>query len=143
MQSDKLLFIRYLSENAWRNLRSYFWLQRLEVAPTSYLEFEIAPTGQWCDLRIDRAKMTHDWEWQSGMRTAGRIDDQQKEWRVLMALPFTCFGRVPEAGEEWAANLFRVSRLNGERRYLAYSPTGTEKPSYHVPERFVTLRFIK
>ena len=126
-----------------RDVCEAFIRSPLEVAPTSYLEFEIAPTGQWCDLRIDRAKMTHDWVWQSGMRTAGRIDDQQKEWRVLMALPFTCFGRVPEAGEEWAANLFRVSRLNGERRYLAYSPTGTEMPSYHVPERFVTLRFIK
>jgi alpha-galactosidase len=126
-----------------RDVCEIFVRSPLEPAPTSYLEFEVAPTGQWCDLRVDRAQMTHDWEWKSGMRTAGEINHQKKEWRVLMALPFSCFGIAPEAGGEWAANLFRVSWLNGERIYLAYSPTGTERPNYHVPERFVTLRFSK
>jgi len=126
-----------------RDVCEAFIRSPLEIAATSYLEFEVAPTGQWCDLRVDRAQMTHDWEWQSGMRTAGKIDDRKKEWRVLMALPFTCFGTAPKAGHEWAANLFRVSRLRGERIYLAYSPTGTERPNYHVPERFVNLRFVK
>jgi hypothetical protein len=42
----------------------------------------------------------------------------------------------------WRANLFRISRLNGERQYLALSPTFTETPNYHVAERFVALKFV-
>lgn len=104
-----------------------------------YKEFEVAPTGQWVDLLINRIHVTHDWQWQSGMKTAAQIDEHT--WRVAMAIPFAAFGLVPQVGDEWAANLFRVSRLKGERQFLAFAPTFTETPSYHVPERFVPLRF--
>ncbi len=106
-----------------------------------YREFEVAPTGQWCDLIVDRSRMWHDWQWRSGMRTAAEINQSEKIWRVVMAIPFAAFGCDPEAGDLWQANLFRVSRLDGERRYLAFSPTLTEIPNYHIPERFVELRF--
>jgi alpha-galactosidase len=105
-----------------------------------YKEFEVAPTGQWCDLLVDRLSMTHDWKWRSGMRTASRI--YAKFWRAVMAIPFVAFGHRPQDGETWSANLFRISRLAGERRYLAFSPTYTEKPNFHVPERFVNLHFV-
>jgi Carbohydrate-binding family 9 len=105
-----------------------------------YKEFEVAPTGQWVDLLINRIDVTHDWQWQSGMKTAAQIEPET--WRVAMAIPFAAFGITPEVGDVWAANLFRVSRLRGERQFLAFAPTGTEKPSYHVPERFVPLRFV-
>jgi hypothetical protein len=104
-----------------------------------YKEFEVAPTGQWCDLLVDRLSMTHDWKWRSGMRTASRI--YEKFWRAVMAIPFDAFGHRPQDGEIWRANLFRISRLAGERRYLAFSPTYTEQPNFHVPERFVNLHF--
>lgn len=106
-----------------------------------YKEFEVAPTGQWCDLLVDRLSMTHDWKWRSGMRTASRI--HEKFWRATMAIPFDAFGHRPQDGETWRANLFRISRFYGERRYLAFSPTCTEKPNFHVPECFVALRFVK
>lgn len=104
-----------------------------------YKEFEVAPTGQWVDLLINRIDITHDWQWKSGMRTAAQIDETH--WRVVMAIPFAAFGVVPKSGDEWAANLFRVSRLRGERQFLAYAPTFTTTPSFHVPERFVKMRF--
>jgi hypothetical protein len=59
-----------------------------------------------------------------------------------MAIPFAAFGRQPELGEIWSANLFRISRFYGERQFLAFSPTYTEQPSFHVPERFVNLHFV-
>jgi alpha-galactosidase len=105
-----------------------------------YKEFEVAPTGQWCDLLVDRLSMAHDWRWRSGMRTASRI--YERFWRAVMAIPFDAFGHRPQNGETWRANLFRISRLAGERRYLAFSPTYTEKPNFHVPERFVDLHFV-
>ncbi len=116
---------------------------RSPIEPTAkqYREFEVAPTGQWCDLRIDRERMIHDWEWKSGMRTAAAIDPAARLFRASMAVPFAAFGCQPAAGDVWQANLFRIGRVGGERQYLAFSPTFTEIPSFHVPERFVRLRF--
>jgi alpha-galactosidase len=107
----------------------------------SYREFEVAPTGQWCDLLVDRARMWSDWQWKSGMRTAAEIAPDARCWRVAMAVPFSAFGGAPAAGEIWHANLFRISRLRGERRYLALSPTFTAAPNYHVAACFVPLEF--
>jgi alpha-galactosidase len=123
-----------------RDVCEAFIRSPLEPNELIYKEFEVAPTGQWCDLLVDRLSMTHDWKWRSGMRTASRIDE--RFWRAVMAVPFDAFGRRPEDGETWSANLFRVSRFYGERRYLAFSPTYTEKPNFHVPERFVNLHFV-
>lgn len=112
-----------------------------EPHPESYREFEVAPTGQWCDLLVDRSRMWHDWEWQSGMRIEARIDRAASLWRVVMAIPFTAFGGRPESGERWQGNLFRISRVEGERQYLAFNPTLTEVPNFHVAAAFVDLHF--
>jgi len=124
-----------------RDVCEAFVRSPIEPHEKHYREFEVAPTGQWCDLIVDRSQMLADWQWRSGMRTVSEIDESEKIWRVAMAIPFTAFGCKPQTGDVWHANLFRVSRVNGERQYLALSPTLTEIPNYHVPERFVGLRF--
>ncbi|MBS1786370.1 MAG: carbohydrate-binding family 9-like protein [Acidobacteria bacterium] len=125
-----------------RDVCEAFIRSPIEPHERYYREFEVAPTGQWCDLLVDRSVMWHDWEWKSGMRTAAEILEAEKRWRVAMAIPFSAFGCTPNAGHIWYCNLFRISRLNGERQYLAYSPTLTEKPNFHVAEKFVPLRFV-
>lgn len=125
-----------------RDVCEAFVRSPLEPHPQHYREFEVAPTGQWCDLIVDRARMWHDWQWQSGMRTASAINEAMKIWRVVMAVPFMAFGCAPQAGDIWHANLFRVSRLAGVRQYLALAPTFTDTPNFHVAERFVELHFI-
>jgi hypothetical protein len=112
-----------------------------ELHARAYREFEVAPTGQWCDLRLDWATGLKDWEWRSGMNTACEIDVKKNVWRAVMAIPFAAFNCRPQPGDLWQANLFRVSRLNGVRQYLTLSPTWTEKPNFHVAESFVSLRF--
>lgn len=124
-----------------RDVCEAFIRSPIEPHEKHYREFEVAPTGQWCDLIVDRAQMQSDWRWRSGMRTACAIIDSEKIWRVAMAIPFDAFGCKPQPEDVWRANLFRVSRVNGERRYLALSPTFTETPNYHAPEYFVRLRF--
>jgi hypothetical protein len=124
-----------------RDVCEAFIRSPLEPHDQSYREFEVAPTGQWCDLLVDRARMWHDWEWQSGMRTYARIDEPRSVWRVAMAIPFTAFGCQPQAGDRWQANLFRISRFDGCRRYLALSPTMTEIPNFHVAGAFLDLLF--
>jgi len=126
-----------------RDVCEIFVRSSYEPHPASYKEFEVAPTAQWCDLAIHQPRLDVDWRWQSGMRTAAAIDAAAASWRAVMRIPLAAFGGAPRAGDEWHANLFRVSRSGGERHYLAWAPTGTPAPDFHVPDRFVPLRFSR
>lgn len=126
-----------------RDVCEAFVRSPIEPHEKHYREFEVAPTGQWCDLIVDRSIMLADWEWKSGMRTVSEIDASENIYRVVMAIPFTAFDCQPSPGDVWKANLFRISRYQGERQYLALSPTFTEKPNYHMSEAFVDLCFVK
>lgn len=128
-----------------RDVCEAFIRSPIEPHEKYYREFEVAPTGQWCDLLVELApsgaRMWHDWKWKSGMRTVAEINIKENIWRVAMAIPFSAFGCVPKTGDTWQANLFRISRLNGQRQFLTYSPTMTEQPNFHVTESFVVLQF--
>ena len=106
-----------------------------------YFEFEVAPTGEWVDLAVDvtGGDRRTDLEYDSGMGAAARIE----EGRVLMAMkiPWEAFGRRPKTGDIWLGNIFRCVGREPDRGYLAWSPTMTGKPNFHVPERFGRLIF--
>lgn len=121
---------------------AFVWNPR-EPHQASYKEFEVAPTGQWCDLAIHQPRVDVDVQWTSGMETAAAIDHAAGIWRAVMRVPFTAFGGRPVVGEVWRANLFRISRSAGERQYLTLEPTGTATPDFHVPTCFVPLRFLE
>ena len=110
--------------------------------PRRYFEFEVAPTGEWLDLAIDSTtgKRITDWDYRSGMQAAARIEDS----RVLMSIriPWEAFGKKPETGDVWLGNIFRCIGEGETRRYLAWQPTMTEKPNFHVPEAFGEFHFI-
>ena len=110
--------------------------------PERYFEFEAAPTGEWLDVEIDwrGAQRNSNWGYQSGMKTAARIENKQVT--LGMWIPWTAFGRKPESGERWRANLFRcVGPLDDTRGYLAWRPTNTPTPNFHVPQAFGWLEF--
>jgi hypothetical protein len=104
--------------------------------PRRYFEFEVAPSGEWIDLTIDltASERKTDWDYRSGMESAARIG----EGTVLMGMkiPWTAFGKVPAIGEVWRGNLFRCVGEEPDRRYLAWQPTMTAEPQFHVPEKF-------
>jgi hypothetical protein len=107
-----------------------------------YFEFEIAPTGEWLDLIVDWAKdEPRDWDYVSGMETFAFIEPG----RVTMAMKitWTAFGRKPNPGDVWLGNLFRQVGSGETRGYLAWSPTMTKKPQFHVPEKFGEFVFVK
>lgn len=112
-----------------------------EPTRASYKELEVAPTGQWFDVAIRTPRVDVDWTWNSGLETAATIDQRAREWRALVRLPFDALGRRPSQGETWRANLYRIGRVEGVRYFLAYAPTGTVTPDFHVPERFASLVF--
>ena len=107
-----------------------------------YFEFEAAPTGEWLDLAIHQTPESRetDWEYSSGMAAATRIEEGRIT--IAMCIPFEAFGRTPRAGESWRANLFRCIGSGEGRGYLAWQPTRTVQPNFHVPEAFGWLRFV-
>ncbi|HEY0544838.1 MAG TPA: carbohydrate-binding family 9-like protein [Pyrinomonadaceae bacterium] len=109
--------------------------------PRRYYEFEVAPTGEWLDLAIHQMpeRRETDWEYSSGITTAASIE--AGHITIVMRIPFEALGRTPHAGDAWRANLFRCIGSGEGRGYLAWQPTHTEKPDFHVPEVFGWLRF--
>jgi hypothetical protein len=108
-----------------------------------YFEFEIAPNGEWIDLGIEvlPAKRVTDWDYKSGMESKAVIEDK----KIVMAIriPWKAFGKMPAAGDIWLGNLFRCVGRDPTRGYLAWQPTGTKTPNFHVPDKFGEFEFIK
>lgn len=108
-----------------------------------YFEFEIAPNGEWIDLGIEvtpKARLT-DWDYKSGMTSATFIEAE----KVVMAIkiPFAALGKTPKAGDVWLGNLFRCIGKDPTRGYLAWQPTKTKEPAFHVPKAFGEFQFVK
>ncbi len=109
-----------------------------------YFEFEVAPTGEWIDLGIFQKpdERITDWDYRSGMKTAAKVKDE----KVIMAfrVKWKAFGvTTPKTGDIWLGNILRAVGTEPNRGYLAWSPTLTEKPNFHVPEKFGQFEFVK
>lgn len=116
--------------------------------PGRYFEFEAAPTGEWLDLGIrwQPDGRETDWSFSSGMSVAAQIKDD--ELVIALRIPWreSRDGRDsiprPQPGERWRVNLFRCVGT-GDSRYLAWRPTRTKEPNFHVPEVFGWLGFVQ
>lgn len=111
--------------------------------PRKYFEFEIAPNGEWIDLGIDltSGERVTNWEYRSAMASAAKIETE----RIVMAMkiPWDAFGRKPKPSDVWLGNIFRCVGASETRGYLAWQPTMTERPNFHVPERFGEFVFVR
>jgi hypothetical protein len=109
--------------------------------PWRYFEFEAAPTGEWIDLGIvvrPEGRET-DWDYASGFTAAAKLEGEQL--LVGMRIPWSDLLPKPQAGDVWRVNVFRCVGPEAPERYLAWRPTGTPEPAFHVPEVFGSLRF--
>lgn len=111
--------------------------------PRKYFEFEIAPNGEWIDLGIYQMpdKRETDWDYASGMQSKSLIG-KDKIWMAIK-VEWKAFGKTPKAGDVWLGNIFRCIGKDPTRGYLAWSPTFTKEPSFHVPEKFGEFEFVK
>lgn len=117
------------------------------AACDDYFEIEVSPLGQWLDGRVIKPRVKVDFDWDSRLRVKVVIDEEEHIWRAFLALPFEpmaeagALARVPQVGEAWRLNLYRVT---GEepREYMAWRPTFTEEPDFHVPSAFGNLIFF-
>lgn len=109
--------------------------------PSRYFEFEAAPTGEWIDLGIlitPTGRHT-DWDYASGMSTASKT----MPGRLLLTIKIPWSDSIPKPRtcHVWRVNVFRCVGPEAPERYLAWRPTGTPEPNYHVPEVFGELKF--
>lgn len=108
-----------------------------------YFEFEVAPTGEWLDLKIYQLSggRETDFQYNSGMQSAAKVEEN----KISMAIKveWKAFGKTPQANDIWKGNLFRCVGSGQTRGYLAWSPTFTREPNFHVFEAFGEFQFIK
>ena len=109
--------------------------------PERYFEFEAAPTGEWIDLGIviKSTGRETDWDFKSGMEAAALVEPQSV--KIGIRIPWSGVIGKPEVGDVWLVNLFRCVGPEAPERYLAWRPTRTPEPNYHVPDAFGELRF--
>lgn len=110
--------------------------------PRNYFEFEVAPTGEWLDVALDLTSGTRvsDWEYSSGMESFAKAESDKVV--IAMKVPWKAFGKTPKSGDVWLGNLLRCIGKDPDRGYLAWQPTLTKEPAFHVPEKFGEFRFV-
>ncbi len=110
--------------------------------PTTYYEFEVNPLGALFDARIEspdlrRETMRVETTWNCPGFTA-RVVRAKNRWSALLKIPLRPMDPGPRT-QIWRANFYRIDR--GEKaEYSAWSPPGSSRPDFHVPERFGVLR---
>lgn len=103
-----------------------------------YAEIEVGPLGHFLDLWVERDTKKSDVEWSSKPEIATKVDRDKKKVTIEFAV------RAPEIvsalakGKKLPVAFYRMEG-KGKRQYLAWSPTKTPKPNFHVPEAFGTL----
>lgn len=109
--------------------------------PSRYFEFEASPAGEWVDLGIviaSEGRLT-DWDYASGMRAAAEVGETRI--KVGIAIPWSASIPKPNLNDMWLVNLFRCVGPEAPDRYLAWRPTYTPEPNFHVPSAFGKLYF--
>jgi alpha-galactosidase len=105
-----------------------------------YKEFEIAPNGMWIDLDIFPSGMS---DLQSGLHRSVFIDEKMRLWSAELAIPIKALTASFDPSVPWRANFYRIEGPAEPRSYLAWQPTKTPEPNFHVPSAFGRLRFAR
>jgi hypothetical protein len=132
----------------WKEEVVEVFLAAGESDPRLYFEFEVSPLCALFDARVTnphgtRREMSVDipWNCEGLLCSVGKLD-RREDWRARIAIPWQGLDleRAPRA---LRANFFRVERPRGGiEEYSGWSPTETDPPDFHRPEKFGLLRFL-
>jgi alpha-galactosidase len=130
----------FLQPHSTPSLRSVAQGRLYEGAPPSrfYKEFEIAPNGMWIDLDISPSGLA---DLKSGLTRSVHLDKQRRVWTAELAIPMKVLTTHFDPAQPWRANFYRVEGNAEPRKYMAWQPTHTPQPNFHVPEKFGVLKF--
>ena len=155
--SDRTLYLRF--ECRYRELyvfddsdpngrRDHLWdrdvaevfLQPDPSRERYYREFEVSPNGMWIDLDIFPGGLS---DLKSGLQRSVAINEAGHTWTAELAVPLAALAKQFDPAKIWRANFYRIEGSKEPRTYLAWQPTGTPTPNFHVPSAFGSLRFVK
>jgi alpha-galactosidase len=105
-----------------------------------YREFEVSPNEMWIDLDVFPGGLA---DLKSGMKRSVFLDEKARRWTAELAIPMSALTPHFDPKAMWRANFYRVEGKKEPRAYLAWRPTGTPEPNFHVPAAFGRLRFAK
>jgi len=103
-----------------------------------YLEFEVSPNGMWVDLNIFPGGLE---DLKSGLKRSAFLDEKSHIWSAELAIPLRSLTDRFDPSALWRANFYRIEGRQEPRAYLAWQPTRTPRPDFHVPLAFGWLRF--
>jgi alpha-galactosidase len=103
-----------------------------------YREFEVSPNGMWIDLDIFPGGLA---DLKSGMKKSVFLDEKAHRWTAELAIPMKALTPNFDPKAVWRVNFYRCEGPKEPRAYLAWRPTGTLEPNFHVPAAFGRLRF--
>jgi len=137
----------YLFEDAEPNgRRDHLWerdvaeafLQPDPSRERYYREFEVSPNGMWIDLDVFPGGIA---DLKSGLERSVALDQKAQTWAAELAIPMKALTREFDPNSIWRANFYRVEGRTEPRTYLAWQPTHTPQPNFHVPHAFGRMRF--
>jgi hypothetical protein len=105
---------------------------------TKYVELEVGPLGHFLDVSVDKANKKSDVGWSSQAEIATQVDRDGKRVTIEVAIRSPDVVKALRPGARLPLGLYRMEGKS-PRLYLAWSPTKTPKPDFHVPEAFGTL----
>ena len=103
-----------------------------------YKEFEVSPHGMWIDLDIFPGGSS---DLKSGLRKSVVLDEKEHRWTAELAIPLKSLTQNFDPRAIWRANFYRVEGTKEPRTYMAWQPTNSPEPNFHVPSAFGRLRF--
>ena len=124
--------------------------------PLDYFNIEMNAVGAYLDQHHPEGpgvEMKYEWN-AKGIEIAVSRDgtlnndgDLDQSWTLEAAIPLVNFASVavrtpPKSGDVWRLNL---NRLGGKtnQQYSQWSPSKTERPSFHAPQDFGRVVFSK
>ena len=103
-----------------------------------YREFEVSPNGMWIDLDVFPGGIA---DLRSGLECSVVLDEKASTWAAELAIPMKALTSAFDPTAIWRANFYRVEGRSEPRNYLAWQPTHTAEPNFHVPGAFGRMRF--
>lgn len=114
-----------------------------------YFELEFSPLGQWLDVHILQPRVDVNFNWNSHVRVRADIQEKEGTWHVIAAIPLATIAaqcNIQDSAREgqcWRLNLYRMAGEEPSREFLAWRPTFTQQPDFHVPSSFGNILFLR